>query len=63
MTSRVDIRSSPMDSTVDHEASGVHGCLVAADYLALLVDLDHITGLEHAEMFTQPISYVSGLLS
>lgn len=55
----VDVGASAVDGAVDHEAGGVDGRLVAADDLAVLVDLDHVAGLEHAKVDSEAIWRVS----
>lgn len=55
----VDVGASAVDGAVDHEAGGVDGRLVAADDLAVLVDLHHVAGLEHAKVDSESIARVS----
>lgn len=50
----MDIRPGTMDRAMDHEARCVHSGFIAADDLAVRIDLDHVAGLQHAKVFPHP---------
>ncbi|KAH3659516.1 hypothetical protein OGATHE_005561 [Ogataea polymorpha] len=55
VTGSVDVWSGLVQSRVDSKAGSVNGHSVAANDISVLVDLDHVLGLEKTKMDTQRV--------
>jgi hypothetical protein len=55
MASSMHIRSSLVNSGVNHKASNINSSSVASDHISKLVDMHHIASLEHAEVVTERV--------